>query len=210
MIHNERWYVWQRFGRSIFGGIGGLSFGGLRKKRGAPLSLVCMQKWLKWVMEPWGKRIKISNGSGLIVRDGPIEEQKDRKTSKEKRGKRKGWELDWDGWFGAKMETRQTVLLSLSGPTDFASDSEVMIWDLCVPVIGSGGINLILWLTRQTKASLAASPLPLGRAGRWQEGSSGSGSLKSARPALRGDGWEGEEDEELHTWQWKLGWAFHQ
>lgn len=98
-------------GGSILGQIEGLSFGmgglgGLWRSMGAPLSWVCMQKWLKWVMELWGKRIKISIGSGLIVRKGAIEGQRDEWKRKEKRGggemRGRGRKLDKDGRFGVK------------------------------------------------------------------------------------------------------------
>lgn len=67
------------------GWVAGLSFGVLQEERNLS-SWVCMQKWLKWVMELWGKRIKISNGSGLIVRKGVMEGQKDEWKRKERGG----------------------------------------------------------------------------------------------------------------------------
>jgi len=62
------------------------------------------------------------------------------------------------------METGETVplILCLPGPKDFASDSKVIIWDLCVPLIGGCRIilNLIRGLASWTTRGSTASPSP--------------------------------------------------
>lgn len=84
-------YLWWGLGVGGFG----WALGVWERTEEPPLSLAYMQKWLKEVMEPWGKRIKISIGSGLIVRNGVMEGQKDECNRKGKGAEREDM---WEAW----------------------------------------------------------------------------------------------------------------